>query len=234
MRPSGILLACLVVGTSWTFLQTVDRGGNLTSRYEAYTIGGIPFGLPEARTPQTGNRETAPILFDWSATPDQIIPWLKKNERLLDHGDGCSLMVSWASAKPEERSLPSASNHEIASLIVTPEDEEIHTIFRDKVSGSGLDVRVGVQYIPSLKSGLSEIRIALALDGPVQDVFNEVSRAEGATLRNQEWKRLTIVKPIKVSEMNYRYSLTCENGKTFLSFLRRPTRTHTPAATKPQ
>lgn len=233
MRPSAIPLACLVMVTAFTLLQTADHGGILTSHNDAHTSRTIACDLPEARTLQTGSTDTAAILFDWNVAPNQIIPWLKKNEPLLNRGDGCTLTVHWASANPKDRNLPSSAVHEIASLVANPEDEQIHTIIRDKVSGSGLDVRVGVQYLP-WKSGVSELRIALAFEGLAEDVFGEDSRAEGATIRDQQWKVLKIVKPVRVSEMVYTYTWSCESGKTFLGFLRRPTKAHAPAGANPQ
>jgi hypothetical protein len=233
MRPFVILLAGFVIGAGLTLLHSVSHGRSLPSRNEVYATPNAPGGLQETKTPQTANSDAAPIMFDWNASPNQIIPWLKKNKRLLNRGDGCTLAVHWASADPKQRSSPTSSVHEIASLVVAPADEEIHTIIRDKVSGSWSDVRVGVQYLPG-KSGVWELRIALAFDGPPEDVFHEVSRAEGATLRDQEWKSLTVVKPIRISEFVYTYALSCENGRTFLSFLRQPVKTHAPIIAKPQ
>jgi hypothetical protein len=218
MRPSVILVTALVIGAGSTLFHTASHGRSL-----ANATGGL----------QTANDDATLTIFDWNATPNQIIPWLKKNEGLLNRGDGCTLSVHWASADPKQRSSPTSAVHEIASLIVAPGDEETHTIIRDKVSGSGSDVRVGVQYLPG-KSGVSELRIALAFDGPAEDVFNEVSRAEGKTLRDPEWKLLTVVKPVRISEMVYTYALSCENGKTFLSFLRRPVKKHSPTIARPQ
>jgi len=203
LRPSVLLSTSVVISLILSLLQTVV--GRLDE-------------LPKPEAPQATKDDAEMVLFDWSATPNEVVPWLKKNEQLLDRGDGCTLTVHWAAAN-QRSGQPSSAVHEIASLIVVPGAEETHTTVRDRVSGSGLNIRVGVLYFP-VDSNVWGLRIALASDGPAEDVFNELSRAEASTLRDKHWKSVTVVKPIRVSDMVYTYSFSCENGRTFLRFLR--------------
>jgi len=115
MRPLVFLVTTLVFG-AWLALH--------------HASGDEPYSTPkssgssyETRASQTAGTDAALVLFDYSAKPNDIVPWLKKNETLLNRGDGCTLSVHWASAepKPMERSR---AVHEIASLIVAPGDAE--------------------------------------------------------------------------------------------------------------
>ena len=166
--------------------------------------------------------DSIPTLY-WNKKPD-VRKWLRENEAILKRGDGCSLTVSWYSES--NRKGPGSAVHEIVAFLTLPEGEdEITRVFHDAASDSGLDVRVGVRYVHDglLASKLPpKLELALALDGPSDDVFGEISRSEASTVRFKDWKFISVVKPIVANGMRYRYELFCENGKQFMSFFRRP------------
>lgn len=141
--------------------------------------------------------------------------WLKGNENLLNRGDVCGVSYSWT----DETRKISTSNFLLQSFLVVPEDEEVKRIVRHKASG--LDVRIGVQYHPLAFGSASEIRIALAFEGQRDDVFDETSRSEATTLRDHKWKFLETAKSIRAGERFYTFHLTCRNGKTAFSWLKR-------------
>jgi hypothetical protein len=157
--------------------------------------------------------------------------WLKENESYLKRGDGCTLTSSWLNE--ESPASPSGSVYEIASFVTAPGDEETTRVIRDSDSRSGLDVRLGVRYVPGGPGGSYLLQIALAFEGPPDGVFDEIGQAEAETLRYENWKWLTAVKSVRVGNLRYRFSLRCENGRTFLSFLRRPLKP-TPTAKSPR
>ena len=158
---------------------------------------------------------TAP--FYWDEKHD-VHKWLKENESSLKRGDGCSLTSSWLNE--ETPASPSGSVHEIASFVTIPEDEEMTKVIHDP--GSGLDIRIGIRYLPGGPGGSYVLQIALAFEGSPDGAFDEIGRGEAETLRYTNWKWLTAVKSVRVANLRYRFSLGCENGRTFKSFLRRP------------
>jgi hypothetical protein len=168
----------------------------------------------KANTDERGT--SIPTLY-WNKEHD-VHKWLMKNEASLNRGDGCTLAVSWMD---DRKGLPSAVN-EIVSFVLVPENEEITRVFRDTASESGLEVRVGARYLPSDLPSLSRLEIALALEGPAGGVFEEISRSEAGTVRYKNWKHLSVVKPVLAEHVRYRYVLSCENGRTFMSYLRHP------------
>src|SRR5215467_8799655 len=107
-------------------------------------------------------------------------------------------------------------------FMIAPSDdwEENSALIHDSASRSGLDIRVGAKY----PSGwpIRELDIALAFEGEPDDVFSEVNGAEARVFRDKNWKLVTVTKRIEIGDLRYQYSLTCENGKTFMSFLRKP------------
>lgn len=150
----------------------------------------------------------------------EVSQWLKENEAYLKRGDGCTLTSSWMNEK--EPASRSGSVFEIASFVTAPDEEETTRVIRDSDSRSGLEVRVGVRYLPGGPEGSYLLQIALGFEGSPADVFDEVAGAEAETLRYENWKWLDAVKSVRVGDLRYRFSLRCENGKTFLNFLRRP------------
>ena len=168
--------------------------------------------------------------FYWDEKHD-VHNWLKENESYLKRGDGCTLTSSWMNE--ESPASPSGSVYEIASFVTAPGDEETTRVIRDSGSRSGLDVRIGVRYVPGGPGGSYLLQIALAFEGSPDGVFDEIGQAEAETLRYANWKWLTTVKSVRVGNLRYRFSLRCENGRTFLSFLRRPVKP-TPTAKSPQ
>ena len=157
-------------------------------------------------------------VLHWDEKPD-VHKWLIENGSMLKQGDGCTLSVSWADKDDHNR--PSSAVHEITSFVITPQDEEMTRLFSDTASPSGLGVRVGVRYLPSSFAGSEQyLQIALALEGAADEVFDEISRSEAGTIRYKNWKDIEVVKPILIESIQYRFALSCENGKTFLSFLR--------------
>jgi len=151
--------------------------------------------------------------FYWSQQGD-VRKWLKDHESFLRRGDGCQLNVSWAGTGPYSSAL-----HSIAMFMIAPGDDfdEIFTLIHDDASPSGLDIRVGARYFPD-----RVLEIALAFEGQPEDVFNEATSAEARSLRDSKWKSVTLLRQIEIGDLRYQYSLSCENGKTFMSFLRKP------------
>lgn len=162
-------------------------------------------------------RKSSTTTLYWSEKSD-VKKWLTENAALLNRGDACSLSSSWANE--EHPTYPAGSVWEIASFVTIPGDDELTKVIHD--SASGLDVRVGVRYSPGVPGQSYGLQIALAFEGPADGVFDEISRAEAETLRYSNWKSLAVVKPIRVGDTRYRFSFSCENGRTFMSFLRRP------------
>jgi hypothetical protein len=164
----------------------------------------------KAAAAHEGEDRIAPsrIFYEKSGGHEELRRWLQENGRLLDRGDVCTLNVSWMN---EETKGNSSAVHNVASFLVVPEDEEVTRLIRD--TESGLDVRVGVQYHP-IKSGLSEIRIALAFEGAPDDIFYEISRGEAKAIRQRKWKFLEAAKDIRIASLRYTFYLTCENGRT--------------------
>ena len=183
--------------------------------------------LAQEKAPAMEHDSSTPTLY-WSEKPD-VKKWLTENTAQLNRGDACSLFSSWADEK--HPTYPSGSDWAIASFVTIPGDEELTRLIHD--SASGLDVRVGVRYFPAVPGQSYGLQIALAFEGPADSVFDEISRSEAETLRYSNWKSLAVVKPIRVGDMRYRFSFRCENGQTFMSFLRRPARkTQSPASTR--
>jgi hypothetical protein len=166
--------------------------------------------------PATSGQQSSTGTLYWSEKPD-VKKWLAENEALLNQGDGCSLTSSWMN---EEHPYPAGSVSEIASFVTVPGDDELTRVIHDPASG--LDVRVGVRYAPGVPGQLYGLQVAIAFDGPPDSVFDEISRAEAETLRYPNWRSITVVKPVRVGNMRYRFSLRCENSRTFMNFLRRP------------
>jgi hypothetical protein len=172
-------------------------------------------------------QESSNAVLDWSKKPD-VREWLRENEALLNRGDGCTLTSSWTN---EEHPYPGSAVSAIASFVTVPGDDELTRVIHD--SASGLDVRVGIRYAAGVPGQLYGLQIALALEGPPDGVFDEISRAEAEALRFADWKWLAVVKPIRVGNMRYRFSLHCENGRSFMNFLRQAVRKH-PSTKPPQ
>ena len=168
--------------------------------------------------------------FYWDEKHD-VHNWLKENESYLKRGDGCTLTSSWRNE--ESPATPSGSLYEIASFVAAPGDEETTRVIHDSGARSGLDVKVGVRYVPDGPGGSYLLQIALAFGGSPDGAFDENGRTEAETLRYANWKWLTAVKSARVGNLRYQFSLHCENGKTFLSFLRRPVKP-TPTANSHQ
>ena len=151
--------------------------------------------------------------------PDQDVhKWLEENASLLSRGDACTLREYWANADIHYKG-PSGSWYGLVSFVVLPEDEEVVRVIRDEKQN--LDVAVGVRYLP-VQSGLSGVTLALAFEGNPGDVFSQLNRSEASGFRDKSWRYIEVVKPIQVGSVRYTYSLFCENGRTFLSFLKKP------------
>ena len=179
---------------------------------------------------RTANEKQPPAAtFYWDEKHD-VHTWLIENESTLKHGDACTLTSSWMNE--ETPASPSGSVYEIASFVIAPGDEEMTRVIRDSTSRSGLDIRVGARYLPGGPGGSYLLQIALAFEGSPDDVFEEIGQAQAETLRYANWKWLTAVKSVRVGNLRYRFSLHCENGRTFLNFLRRPVKP-TPTAESP-
>jgi hypothetical protein len=132
----------------------------------------------------------------------------------LNRGDGCSLNVY----RFDEQTKISSSNEGIALIAVAPGEESFTQLLRD--THSGLDIRVGLRYEPvglQPSPGMSRLRIALALEGAPDDVFDTVSRTEAATIREKAWKSFSAVKATRLGSLRFVFTLTCENGKSFMS-----------------
>lgn len=184
---------------------------------------------PVARRTETQQQPQTPTFY-WDEKHD-VQNWLKENEPYLRRGDGCTLTSSWLNEGSP--ASPSGSVYEIASFVAAPGDEETTRLIHDSGSRSGLDARVGVRYLPGGPGGSYLLQIALAFEGSPDGVFDEIGQVEAETLRYPNWKWLTAVKSVRVGNLRYRFSLHCENGKTFLSFVRRTSKP-TPTAKSPQ
>ncbi len=173
-----------------------------------------------ATLPWTMGQTTQPdknTVFRWDQKQDVRV-WLTEKKSALNQGDGCTLSSSWMNEdNPKE---PSGSVWFIASFVAVPEDEGFATLIQDSPSNSGSDVRVAVRYIrDETKKVPTEIRIALAVGGS-EDVFSEGSRSEARTIRDSNWKSLSVVKETVVGHKRYTFVLRCENGKTFLDYMK--------------
>jgi hypothetical protein len=73
-------------------------------------------------------------------------------------------------------------------------------------------VRVGVKYL-AIKSGISQIRIALAFEGAPDDIFYEVSRAQADAIREKGWRSVASTKEIQLKNLLYTFTLTCTDSK---------------------
>jgi hypothetical protein len=179
------------------------------------TLLSTPQNTPSASPVASAGESFVPPFY-WKPSND-VNKWLKDHESFLQRGDGCSLNRSFVNS--QARSYGSAVNN-VALFMIAPGDdlEENSTMIHDEVSG--LDIRVGARYLSG--DAMEELEIALAFDGEPDNVFNEITAAEAHSLRDKNWKYLTLVKKIQLGDVEYRYSLACENGKTFMSFLRKP------------
>ena len=164
-----------------------------------------------ARPSDGSNVIAQPRIYRWPPNDlDGLQRWLKSNASLLERGDACSRGFYWS----DKQNKFSTSNYELASFVVIPDDDEITYTVHE--SESGVDVRVGIKF-QLVNKAVSEIRVALAFEGDPEDVFNEVSRAEARSMRDNTWKLLEGTKPIQSGNRVYRFHLICENGKTALA-----------------
>jgi hypothetical protein len=155
-------------------------------------------------------------VFEWAtAKPGDFQKWLLNNEKILDQCDACRLLVSWSDEKA------STANFNIAEFLVQPSDDRDTKLFIRHLE-SGVALRIGVNYSPSylLRNEPFIIRIALAFEGDVDNVFNELSRAQAETLREKNWKYLSLTKEIQIDKKIYSFIFHCENGKTYQKMLR--------------
>jgi len=165
----------------------------------------IPPNDPTART------------FYWSEKPDakDLEKWLMANEVILRRGDACTLTYWWMD---EEHPYPSSSTTELATFITLPQDEELTKAIHDP--RSGLDIRVGIRYVPGDSKNPYMLQIALAFEGLPDGVFDEANRAQAETVRSPSWRWLGVVKPIRLGDMRYTYSLHCQNGREYLTSMK--------------
>lgn len=90
----------------------------------------------------------------------------------------------------------------------------------DSATNSGLDIRVGVHYFHDYASPPgTQLQIAIAFEGSPDDVFVDISGAKAWTVRDRNWKSLRVEQGIVVGDLQYKFSLECENGKSFPTFL---------------
>ncbi len=155
-------------------------------------------------------------LFEWrtSKTGD-ILLWLKQNEKLLNYADGCSLTASWR----DDESELGTSVFNIAEILIAPENEKVATLFQ--LPEYGIGARVGVRYLPLASKNSWAIQIALAFEGAAEDVFDESSSSEAETMRESNWKYLSVAKDIRTGKRIYNFHFGCQNGKTYMKFLRK-------------
>jgi hypothetical protein len=168
-------------------------------------------------TPQAESQGKASIPFIYWDKKTDLRKWLKENESRLNRGDGCALLGSYYD---EDKSFRSG-RYEIVSFIISPEDQEMIRVVRDSIDEDRfVEVRIGVKYTP-IDSG-HYLQIALASEGSPENVFVELSRAEALTIRDRHWRWLSVERQIRVGHVQYNFSLTCENGKTFMNWWRHP------------
>jgi hypothetical protein len=155
-------------------------------------------------------------VFEWAtAKPGDFERWLLKNEKLLAQHDACRLLVSWRVEGA------STANFNISEFLVRPDDDR-DTRLLIKHRESGLDLRVGVSYQPSyLENNPFIIRMALAFEGDADVVFWTVSRTQAETLREKDWKYLSLAKEMEIGNKVYSFIFHCENGKTHQKDFRR-------------
>jgi hypothetical protein len=150
--------------------------------------------------------------FDWTEKHD-LKRWLQENELTLRRGDACTLTYWWLSE--EDPNGPRSARHPLITFAILPADEETTKIILDQ--RSGLDVRVGVRYLPGDSKSSNLLQLALAFEGSASGVFDEVDRAQAEALRYPGWRSLTFVKPISVDHVQYTFSLNCHNGSEHLA-----------------
>jgi hypothetical protein len=174
----------------------------------------IPQNAPSVSPTASAGKSFVPPFY-WDKSSD-VNKWLKDHEPFLQRGDGCMLNMSFAD------STSRSGLNNVALFMIAPGDpdnfEENSTVIHD--SRSGLDVRVGARYVYG--EGIEELEIALGFEGDADNVFNEVTAAQARSLRDKNWKALTLVRKTQIGDTRYEYSLNCENGKTFMSVLRKP------------
>ncbi len=161
--------------------------------------------------------KSPPNLYDWTKHDEgnNVGQWLKENEHALSYYDACTLTVSWS----DEESKLGSGVHELISFLADPhEEEEIGTAIYH--SESGMNVSVGVRYLP-VQGKPSIIQIALALKGSPSDVFYEIDRSEAEVVWRKSDMLLGTTKCARIANRIFTFHLSCQNGKTFLSPLRR-------------
>jgi hypothetical protein len=133
---------------------------------------------------------------------EEYMQWLNQNKRLFKRCDICELNFSWFN----EVTKFSIAVNNAASFFVGPEDEHVSWLIPNP--DSGLDVRVGVQYV-QIRKGIWQIRTALAFEGDVDDIFSETSRSEAQTARDKDWKYVMVRKDTAIKYIHYTFSLSC-------------------------
>jgi hypothetical protein len=150
--------------------------------------------------------------FRWRPRGD-MVPWLKQHRRRLQTGDACRLLASW---KDDDVEYGSAL-HNIAEIILEPRDGEATYLVHE--AAPGLAIRLGVRYHLEETRQLT-LSVAMAAGDPSEDAFASLNRVEADTIRGKRWTFVTIRKPIRRGPRLYTFHFTCENGRTFLNFLR--------------
>jgi hypothetical protein len=177
-------------------------------------LAGLTGSAQRNSTPEPQNPSTRTLY--WNEKPD-MKKWLTENEPVLRRGDACTLTFSWRSE--EDPSGPGSAVHALATYVALPTDEESTSVIHDPQSG--LDVRVGIRYVPGGPKSSYLLQLALAFEGPANGVFDEVSRAQAETLRYPAWKSLSVVKAISVNKTRYTFSQGCRNGRDYLATCQR-------------
>jgi hypothetical protein len=157
-------------------------------------------------------------ILHWSEKPDpkNVENWLSENESVLNRGDACTF-TSWQ--RSEDPPYTSSSVWAYETFVTLPEDEELTKVIHDPESG--LDIGVGVRYARRDSRYPYLLQLALAFEGPADHVFEETNRAEAETVRSPNWRSVGVVKPTRVGNMEYTFSLHCENGREYRTSERR-------------
>lgn len=112
----------------------------------------------------------------------------------------------------DETTKASSSRHLIGEFPMGRDSLSILKEFR--LEDAGVDIFVGVASIKGvLKGEPKKLRMVLAFDGTMEDVFDELTRAEAETLYDKNWKWLRVTKSKKVGSREYTYSFGCEKTK---------------------
>jgi hypothetical protein len=155
--------------------------------------------------------DDSPEVFEWAKSKSgDFEQWLLKNENNIRQADVCRLLASWSDEK-----IGTASFN-IAEFIVNPKpNSNTSLLVRHHESGSILRVAVKYSRFDHLHDEPLIIRIALTLGGDPNNIWSDIGRGQAETLREKDWKYLSLRKEIQINNKIYSFIFHCENGMTY-------------------